>query len=180
MPRKHVERDRRDRQHDEWVVNAHGHARELPKAGRKYLKELDRDLQRFMARVAGLETGGAYYDSNEDPGLLLEAEELYREALMLRVEIRDCLAAGRASNKGVVESIDESWIQLSESFDELKASLQRDRPTRTHLITRPSVQTDDLDLEELDYDLYEDDFELGSASTPDERRIHRPRGGPKR
>jgi len=180
MPRKHLERDHRDRQRDEWVVNAHSHDKERPKAGRKYLKDLDRDLQRFMARVAGLEAGEAYNDANEDPGLAVEAEELYREALMLRVEIRDCLAAGRASNKGAVESINDSWNQLSESFDELKASMRRDRPARTHLITRPSNEEDDLDSEDLEYDPYEDDFDLDPPSTTEERKIHRPRGGPKR
>ena len=180
MPRKQVDREHRDRQRDEWVVSAHGHDNERPKAGRKYLKDLDRDLQRFMARVAGLESGETYDNPDEDPGLALEAEELYREALMLRVEIRDCLAAGRASNKGAVESIHDSWTQLSESFDELKASMQRDRPARTHLITKPAAEEDDLDSEDLDYDLYDDDIELDLPSTPEDRRIHRPRGGPKR
>ena len=180
MPRKHVDKDHRDRQHDEWVANARGQDRQRPKAGRKYLKELDRDLQRFMARVAGLETGGAYDDSNEDSGLFLEAEELYREALVLRAEIRECLASGKSSNKGVVERIDESWNQLGESFDELKTTLKTDRPTRSHFITRPSVRIADLDLKGVDYDLYEDDIAIGPPSNSDERRIHRPRGGPKR
>lgn len=169
-----------DRQQDQWVVAAHGNHKSVQRSGRKYLKDLDRELQRFMARVAGLEARSTYDDANELPNLAVEAEEIYREALMLRTEIRDCFAQGNASREDVVERIGDSWDQLCESFEELKATLRQDRPARVPWITKDSEVSEDSDFDQIDDDLLDDDFDYDDPSITVDRRIHRPRGGPKR
>ena len=169
-----------DQQQDQWVVAAHSSHQPVQRSGRKYLKDLDRELQRFMARVAGLEARSTYDDDNELPNLAVEAEEIYREALMLRAEIRDCFAQGNASREDVVERIGDSWDQLCESFEELKSTLRQDRPARAHWITTQPDINEDLEFDEIDDDLLDDDFDYEQPSATVDRRIHRPRGGPKR
>ncbi len=180
MRRNHLTKHHPDREHDEWVVDALSDGRSLPRSGRKHLKDLDQELQRFMARVSALEDLTAYDREHEDPNLAVEAEEIYREALTLRVEIRECLATGQASQEGVVESIHDSWNQLRVSFDDLRSSVRKHRPGRTHSMTTVGAVDVDLDSEELDIDEFDDDLEVDLPSTGVEMRIHRPRGGPKR
>lgn len=180
MRRNHLTKHHPDREHDEWVVDTRSEGRSLPRSGRKHLKDLDQDLQRFMARVSALEDLTAYDKEHENPNLALEAEEIYREALTLRVEIRECLAAGQASQEGVVESINDSWDQLRVSFDDLRSSVRKDRPGRTHSMKTVSAEDVDLDSEQFDIDDFDDDLEVDLPSTGAEIRIHRPRGGPKR
>ena len=170
----------RNRQQDRWVVAAHSSHKSVQRSGRRYLKDLDRELQRFMARLAGLEARSTYDDQNELPNLAMEAEEIYRDALILRAEIRDCFAQGNASREDVVERISDSWNQLRESFEELKGTLRQDQPTRVPWITKGTAVNEDLEFDEIDDDLMEDDFDYDQPSVADDRRIHRPRGGPKR
>ncbi len=170
----------RDRQQDEWVVGAHSSERSAARSGKRYLKDLDRELKRFMARVAGLEARSTYDDANELPNLAVEAEEIYREALMLRMEIRSCFAQGNASREDVVERIGDSWDQLCESFEELKSTLRQERPARVDWISTGPDVSEDLGFDEIDDDLPDDDFEYDNPSVIVDRRIHRPRGGPKR
>ena len=180
MRRTETDRRHRSSREDRWVVDAQQGDRSHPKSSRRHLKDLDREIQRFMARVAGLEARSAYDDFGDDPSLVLEAEEIYREALMLRTEIRECLATGGASEVGAVESINDAWSQLQESFDELKASLRPDRSASAHPITSNGDEEDDYDLDDLEDDEFESDVESYPRSTTAERRVHRPRGGPKR
>jgi len=175
MSKKTPTRQHQNRDQNQWIISAHRSDKTHPKSGRRYLKDLDRELQRFMARVAGLEVRSAYDDAGEAPNLALEAEEMYREALILRTEIRECLAKGQASRDDVIERINDSWDQLGESFKELRSSLRQDRPAQDSLLTKVTYGNDDLDIVELDDDL---EFDLPAATV--DRRIHRPRGGPKR
>ncbi|MGB5176387.1 MAG: hypothetical protein WBQ30_16745, partial [Thermoanaerobaculia bacterium] len=181
MSKKTPTRQHQNRDQDQWIVSANRSDKIHPKSGRRYLKDLDRELQRFLARVAGLEVRSAYDDAGEAPNLALEAEEMYREALILRTEIRECLAKGQASRDDVIESINDSWNQLGESFKELRSSLRQDRPAQDSLLTMVTYGNDDLDIVELDDDLYvNDDLEFDLPAATVDRRIHRPRGGPKR
>jgi hypothetical protein len=169
-----------DRQQDQWVIAAHGNHKAAQRSGRKYLKDLDRELQRFMARVAGLESRSTYDDEHELPNLAVEAEEIYRDALVLRTEIRECFAQGNASRDDVVERIGDSWDQLCDSFEDLKSTLRQDRPARVDWMTTESDEDETLELDKIDDDLLDDDFESAHSSATVDRRIHRPRGGPKR
>ena len=179
MRRTHTDRRHRSSREDRWIVDAQDRDKSHPKSGRRYLKDLDREIQRFMARVAGVEARSAYYDS-DDPSLILEAEEIYREALMLRNEIRECLATGSGSEAGVVDSINDAWSQLRDSFDELKTSLRPERSAGAHPLISRGDEEDNFDLDDLEDDDFENDLESYPQSTTAERRIHRPRGGPKR
>ena len=192
MSKKRPANRRQDRYSDPW--NSHQSAHESrPRSNRKYLKELDRELQRFITRVAGLEAKLTREGSNERADFVLESEELHREALLLRAEIREALASGRADLDHVVDTIDDSWEQLLETLEELRGGLQPERPEKGRLPVppveeevvsdKPEVDRDfemkDYDEEEEDYDDYdEDDFDYPSGTGPN--RIHRPRTGPKR
>ena len=178
-----------DRQSDRWGPEASdGGAR--PKGNRKHLKEIDRDLQQLIGRISRLEAHPDREDSGDKADLLLEAEELNREALLLRTEIREALDSGRADLDDVVDGIDDSWEQLHETLEELmesfRPSRQRKRRSRSADLDEDDLELEEdddenedeeLDLEDLDDDLEDDDFD--STEPEDSRGIHRPRTGPK-
>jgi hypothetical protein len=162
---------------DAWKVVAEGPGRSHRASGRKHLKDLDRELQLFMARVAGFEASSSRGPSDDNADLVLQCEELYREALMLRAEIRESLTAKGEALEDIIESIDLSWEQLRESFGELKASLRPARPEPA----RVQPADDTLDLEDDDFE--DEDFEdedFGYSHTGSDGKVHRPRVGPKR
>ena len=63
--------------------------------GRRFLKRLDRRLQRFGHEIDRLEARAGRLDDNDDADLVLAVESLRREALVLRAEIREQLAGAR-------------------------------------------------------------------------------------
>lgn len=167
----------RGKQDGPWTNDDRDSSHSRQESGRKYLKNLDRELQRFSARVAGLETASALDEPIDKADLLQEAEELYRETLLLRSEIREALATKKGTLDDAIESIDDTWEQLRESFEELKESL---RPSRNEPTALRSTFDDeeDRDLDDLDYE--DEPYELELLPEHPERRIHRPRVGPKR
>ena len=182
MSKKRPASRREDRYSDPWNSHESGHDGR-PRSNRKYLKELDRELQRFISRVAALEAKLTRDESNERADFILESEELHREALLLRAEIREALASGRADLDHVVDTIDDSWEQLLETLEELRGGLQPERPEKPRPSTPPVEEELVLDDRDEDRDLdmgdfEDDDFEFSSGS--ESNRIHRPRTGPKR
>lgn len=202
MSKKRPADHRPEKQSDRWDPEASdGGARS--KSNRKHLKEIDRDPQRLIGRISRLEAHPEREDSGDKADLLLEAEELHREALLLRTEIREALDSGRADLDDVVDGIDDSWQLLHETLDELIESFRpsRQRKSRPHaadldedelkleldedddeendLMLGESDDDEELDFEDVDDDDFDDD-DSDEFSGEDPRRIHRPRTGPKR
>ncbi len=192
MSKRQTTKGRRERQADRWMAREEeGHSR--PKSNRKHLKELDRELQRFIARITNLESRLGRERSNDGADLALEGEELHREALLLRAEIREALATGRADLETVVDGVDSSWEQLLETFDELKETLGPRHAEKTRRSARepeasytdsPRDEEESFDLgglgDDEDLDLEDEDLDAEDPDFVESKRIHRPRTGPKR
>jgi len=176
MSKKRMAKRQTVRHPDSWLDEDGFSGRPRSTSERKYLKELDRQLQRFLARAAGLESAATGGDYAEDADVALAAEDLYRETLLLRTQIRESLINRNAALDELVESFEDSWRQLRESYDELR---QRSRPSES-LAPRREEFDDEEDYDS--YDLYFDDEDLNFLTTRNARsgRIHRPRIGPKR
>ncbi|MEJ2084452.1 MAG: hypothetical protein P8Y44_02075 [Acidobacteriota bacterium] len=176
MSKKRTAKRQTVRHPDNWLDEDQGPGRSRSNSERKYLKDLERELQQFLAKAAGLESAATGGDYAEDPSLALAAEELYRETLLLRTQIRESLIDGSAPLDEVVENFEDTWRQLRESYDELRLRL---RPGESMAPRRAALdEEEDYDS----YDLYFEDEDLNFLRTPYPRagRIHRPRIGPKR
>ncbi len=144
--------------------------------GRRFLKHLDRRLQRFSSRIDSLEERANRLSADADNDLILAVESLHRETLLLRAEIREHLAGGPRGLDEMTEYAEESWDQLREAFEELKQNLGPARPTAKPA-SRRRVERDEED-EEL-WTLDETEW-LDAGQEWASPEIHPPRLGPKR
>lgn len=144
--------------------------------GRRFLKHLDRRLQRFSSRIDTLEERANRLSADTDNDLILAVESLHRETLLLRAEIREHLAGGPRALEEMTEYAEESWDQLREAFEELKENLGPAKASARHSSRRPTV-TDEDDGEPWtsdDTEWLDPGQEWGSTE------VHPPRLGPKR
>jgi hypothetical protein len=137
--------------------------------GRRYLKHLDRRLQRFSSQIDSLEAQASRLEDESDADLILAVESLQRETLLLRAEIREHLAGGSRSLADMTEYADECWEQLRDTFEELKENLEPE--DEVSKLAGPIESPDDEDQDE---DWTDPDDE---SSVPE---VHPPRVGPKR
>lgn len=144
--------------------------------GRRFLKHLDRRLQRFSSQIDSLEGRASRLANDDDADLILSVESLHRETLLLRAEIREHLASGNRSLADMTEYAEESWEQLRDTFEELKETLEpEDEVSRSAGPSESSVG-EDVDSEwELDEGEWMDVEDERAAS-----EVHPPRVGPKR
>jgi hypothetical protein len=144
--------------------------------GRRFLKRLDRRLQRFSHEIDRLEARASRLDDNDDADLVLAVESLRREALVLRAEIREQLAGGGRSLAEMTEYAEDSWQQLRDSYEELKENLEPEelaaRSGRPREMSDEDEESDDWIPDEDEWSEGDDEWE-----TPD---VHPPRVGPKR
>ena len=151
---------------------------EIPGSGsaRRFLRHLDRHLVRFSGKITALEERANRLSTEESVDLIVTLEELQRETLLLRVEIRERLAGGSLRSAEMMEYAEESWKQLKETFAELKESLEPSHSAATSTYQR---------FPEFDGSEEEDD-DLNSSAREERAtevvlpEIHPPRVGPRR
>jgi chromosome segregation ATPase len=154
-----------------------GDSNEISGSGsaRRFLKSLDRQLVRFSGKISALEER-ANRLSSEEGDLLVTLEELHRETLLLRAEIREHLAAGKRRSAEMMEYAEESWEQLKETLAELKESLGPKKSSGSAPAKRV-LEDDSSEGEEDEWFAgdWEDEDTTGLRS-----EIHPPRVGPRR
>lgn len=186
MARKRVARRRTSSGFQSFDPVGDRHPHSSSNEARRFLKHLDRRLQKFSSNIDSLEERANRLADMDDPDLILAVESLHRETLLLRAEIREHLAQGNRNHTEMTEYAEESWEQLKDTFEELKQNLDpEDLPTRS--VTSRS-DSEDPEERDTDSDLREDEDEWGwdedDWTSDDEvwsrSEIHRPKVGPKR
>jgi hypothetical protein len=147
-----------------------------PGEARRFLKHLDRRLQRFSTRIDSLERRANRLSDDDDSDLILAVESLHRETLLLRAEIRERLAGDRQSWVEMTEYAEESWQQLRETFEELKESLAPE----SSAAKRPAPRADAENNEDEEAWAWDEDEWLEPDHPWTDSGIHPPRPGPKR
>lgn len=145
-------------------------------SARRYLKHLDRHLQRFSNKIDSLEERANRLSNEEEGDLILDIESLHRETLLLRAEIREHLAGAKRSSAEMMEYAEESWRQLKESFGELKDSFEPKRSVETGLAMGIRIDDDSL-VDRMDW---QEDQWPGDDGDVVISEIHPPKSGPKR
>jgi len=109
-----------------------GDQNEIPGSGsaRRFLKHLDRHLQRFGGRIDSLGERVDHLSNEEEGDLILAIESLHRETVELRAEIREHLTGGKRKSAEMMEYAEEAWDQLRESFAELKENFEPEKTAR--------------------------------------------------
>lgn len=145
-------------------------------SAQRFLKHLDRHLVRFAGKITALEERASRLSTEETVDLIVALEELHRETLLLRAEIRERLAGGSRRSAEMLEYAEESWKQLKETFAELKESLEPSHTAPTSAFQQ--ISEDDGGEEEDDGWTSSEWDDQETEIVPTE--IHPPRVGPRR
>jgi len=126
-----------------------GDQQDIPGSGnaRRFLKHLDRHLQRLGSRIDVLRESADRLSNEEERDLISAIESLNRETLGLRAEIREHLTGGKRKPVEMMEYAEEAWDQLRESFTELKESFE---PAMTARVRSEGRRRPDDDGEDED------------------------------
>lgn len=143
---------------------------------RRFLKHLDRRLQRFSNRIDSFEERASRLSDEDDADVILAVESLHRETLLLRAEIREHLARGNQSLAELTEYAEESWAQLKETFEELRVNLE---PEETAARSSGSRRGSDDEGEDEEW-VWDEDEWLDGGEDLAASEVHPPRVGPKR
>lgn len=153
---------------------------ELPSSGsrRRFLRHLDRELQRFSNRVSSLEEKAARAEVSDGGDLMIAVEALHRETLLLRAEIQEFLTHGGRSLEEMIDYAEETWEQLRDSLAELRENLMPWPPFTPHPTLGLGEESDEESPDEpWTWDADEEESDVTRQPPPE---VHPPRIGPKR
>ena len=146
---------------------------------RKFLRHLDRELQRFSARVAAMEDRAGRAEISDGGDLMVAVELLHRETLLLRAEIQEFLASGNRGADEMIDQVEDSWEQLRESFDEIRESLMLE--STFFSATPPPEDGEEDDEGSFDESSpWDSEYSHLDFEAEEQLDIHPPRLGPKR